>query len=139
MKKGLQWKLILTLVVLAGCIFVAYPIQKKIKLGLDLKGGIHLVLQVITEDAVNVETDQEIVRLQDLFKKNSITFTTIAKERPGRFAVQGINPDQEGKTRELFDQYLRDWDYSFVGSSATVLFEGARSPIPQRPGRQSGR
>ncbi len=120
MKKGLQWKLILTLVVLAGCIFVSYPIQKKIKLGLDLKGGIHLVLQVITEDAVNVETDQEIVRLQDLFKKNSITFTTMAKERPGRFAVQGINPDQEGKTRELFDQYLRDWDYSFVGNSATV-------------------
>jgi preprotein translocase subunit SecD len=119
MRKGLQWKLLLALAVLVASLVIAYPIQKKIKLGLDLKGGIHLVLQVMTEDAINMETDLEIVRLQELLKKNNITFTTIAKDKPGRFTVQGVNPDQEGKTRDIFDQYSRDWDYIFISNKAS--------------------
>ncbi len=120
MKKGLQWKVILTLAVIIGAIVISYPVQKKIKLGLDLRGGIHLVLQVLTEDAINVETDQEIVRLQDLLKKDNLSFTAVTKDRPGRFMVQGVNPDQEGKTREVFDQYFRDWDYSFTANTAVL-------------------
>ncbi len=75
MKKALRWKIVLTLAVLIVSLIVAWPIQDKIKLGLDLKGGIHLVMQIITQDAVKMETDQEILRLQDLFKKNNIAFT----------------------------------------------------------------
>ncbi|MCJ7486072.1 MAG: protein translocase subunit SecD, partial [Candidatus Aminicenantes bacterium] len=75
MKKNLQWKAVLTLAVIAGAIILAYPFNdKKIKRGLDLKGGIHLVLQVITDDSINMETDLEISRLEDLLKKNAITF-----------------------------------------------------------------
>jgi preprotein translocase subunit SecD len=119
MKKGLRWKVILVLGITALAIFLAYPPSQKIKRGLDLKGGIHLVLQVVSEDAINVETDLEIARFQELFKKNSITFETAIKERPGRFSLQGVNPDQEGKTRDLVDQYARDWDYTFVGAKVT--------------------
>ena len=123
MRKGLQWKLILTLAVLGLSIFLAYPPKDKIKLGLDLKGGIHLVLQVITEDAINVETDQEIIRFQELFKKNAITFQAAAKDRPGRFAFTGTSAGQEGKTRDLIDQYTRDWDYSFTGDRLTFTIK----------------
>lgn len=118
MKKVLRWKIIAVLGVIALSIFLAYPPKDKIKLGLDLKGGIHLVLQVVTEDAVNVETDLEIARFQELFKKNSFTFQTAVKEKPGRFTLQGINPDQEGKIRDLVDQYARDWDNTFIGDKA---------------------
>jgi preprotein translocase subunit SecD len=123
MRKGLQWKLILTLAVLGLSIFLAYPPKDKIKLGLDLKGGIHLVLQVITEDAINVETDQEIIRFQELFKKNTITFQTATKDRPGRFVFTGTSAGQEGKTRDLIDQYTRDWDYSFTGDRLTFTIK----------------
>jgi preprotein translocase subunit SecD len=116
MKSALRWKVILTLAVTALAIFLAYPPKKKIKLGLDLKGGIHLVLQVMTEDAINAETDQEIARFQELFKKNSITFASASKEKPGHFFFTGTSPDQEGKTRDLVDRYTQDWDYSFVGN-----------------------
>lgn len=120
MKKGLRWKILLTVVILIGAIVISYPIKEKIKLGLDLKGGIHLVMQVITDDAVTMETDQEILRLQELFKKNSITYTSMTKEAPGRFTIQGTTPDQEVKVKDQLDQYLRDWDYLFAGTSATV-------------------
>jgi preprotein translocase subunit SecD len=124
MKKNLQWKVALVLVVIAGSIFLAYPFNdKKIKRGLDLKGGIHLVLKVLTDDSINMETDQEVARLEELLKKNSVTFQKITKEGLGRIAVQGALADQESKTRDLFDEYTRDWDYSFTGDRANLTLK----------------
>jgi preprotein translocase subunit SecD len=121
MKKNLQWKVVLTLVVIAGAFLLAYPFNDaKIKRGLDLKGGIHLALQVMTDDSINIETDQEISRLEELLKKNSITFQKVTKEGLGRIAVQGVMADQEGKTRDLFDEYSRDWEYGFSGDRANL-------------------
>jgi preprotein translocase subunit SecD len=122
MKKGLRWKLIATLAVLVLAIVVSYPITQKIKLGLDLKGGIHLVLQVMTDDAVNMETDQEILRLQETFKKNNLTYASMIRVGPGKFTVQGINLDQEGQVRDQLDT-LRDWDYSISGTTATATYK----------------
>ena len=124
MKKNLQWKVILTLAVIAGAIILAYPFNDtKIKRGLDLKGGIHLVLQVITDDSINMETDQEISRLEELLKKNAVTFQKVTKEGLGRIAVQGVLANEEGKTRDMFDQYSRDWDYSFTGDRANLTLK----------------
>jgi preprotein translocase subunit SecD len=121
MKKNLQWKVVLSLIVIGLAIFLAYPFNDtKIKRGLDLKGGIHLVLQVMTDDSINMETDQEIGRLEELLKKNNITFQKVTKEGLGRIAVQGALADQEQKTRDLFDEYSRDWDYSFTGDRANL-------------------
>jgi preprotein translocase subunit SecD len=121
MKKNLQWKVVLALVVIGGAIFLAYPYNdQKIKRGLDLKGGIHLVLQVMTDDSINIETDQEIARLEELLKKNSITFDKVTKAGLGRISVAGTLADQEGKTRDLFDEYTRDWEYTFTGDRASL-------------------
>jgi len=124
MQKGLRWKIILVLAVLVLAVVVSYPITKKIKLGLDLRGGIHLVLQVMTDDAVNMETDQEILRLQELLKKNNVTVGSMARIAPGRFQIQGLNPEQEGQVRDQLD-LMRDWDYSLSGTAATVTYKTA--------------
>ncbi len=124
MKKNLQWKVILTVAVIAGAIILAYPFNdKKIKRGLDLKGGIHLVLQVITDDSINMETDQEVSRLEELLKKNTITFQKVTKEGLGRITVQGTLANEESKTRDMFDQYSRDWEYSFTGDRANLTLK----------------
>ena len=124
MRKNLQWKVVLVLAVVALAIFLAYPFDDtKIKRGLDLKGGIHLVLQVITDDSINMETDQEVARLEELLKKNSIAFQKVTKEGLGRIAVQGALADQEGKTRDLFDEYARDWDHGFSGDRANLALK----------------
>ena len=139
MKKNLQWKVVLTVAVIALAIFLAFPYNDtKIKRGLDLKGGIHLTLQVITDDSINIETDQEIGRLEELFKKNSITFTKATKEGLGRISVQGVLADQEGKTRDLFDEYSRDWDYTFAGDRANLTLKPLVIQLPPRPVGQPG-
>jgi preprotein translocase subunit SecD len=120
MRKGLQWKVILVLAVVALSIYLAYP-PKKIPLGLDLQGGIHLVLQVVSDDALNIETDQEIARLQEQLKKKDIGFTAVIKGKEvGQISVQGVNPDHEGKLRDLLDDMFRDWDYTLIGEMASL-------------------
>jgi len=124
MKKNLQWKAVLVLAVIAGALFLAYPFNDtKIRRGLDLKGGIHLVLQVITDDSINIETDQEIARLEELLKKNSITFQKVTKDGLGRIGIQGVLADDEVKTRDMLDEYARDWDYGFAGDRATLTLK----------------
>ena len=124
MKKNLQWKVVLVLAVIAGAIFLAYPFNDaKIRRGLDLKGGIHLVLQVITDDSINIETDQEIARLEELLKKNSIAYQKVTKEGLGRIAIQGVLADEEAKTRDTLDEYARDWDYGFSGDRANLTLK----------------
>ncbi len=63
-----RWGLILGVTVLA--VYFMLPPDKRIHLGLDLKGGIHLVLQVHTEDAVRAEVDDAMERVRgDLTEK----------------------------------------------------------------------
>ena len=120
MKKGLQWKLILTLAVMALSIFLFIPPKDKIKLGLDLKGGIHLVLQVMTEDAITIETDTEIARLQEQLKKKNITFKAMVKGDAGNFTVQGLGADQEADLKSVLDESFQEWDYSFLGETVSL-------------------
>jgi len=78
--QNLRWKIITIVVVFV--VFAAvgvYPIiaarygihspgwlmDKQLKLGLDLKGGVHLVLRVQTDDALKALTDSESERLRE--------------------------------------------------------------------------
>jgi preprotein translocase subunit SecD len=127
MKKNLQWKIILVVAVIALCLFLAYPPGKKIQYGLDLQGGMHLVLQVVTDDAINTETDQEIIRLQDLMKREDINYSSITKsdDRIGRFTLQGFDATKEREVRDLMDEYFKEWDSSVTGSNATLTMKSS--------------
>src|SRR5262245_18956759 len=91
--QNLRWKLItITVVLVAFSAVGLYPIvaawpgvnkpsllmEKQLKLGLDLKGGVHLVLRVNTDDALRIETETEMERLRDELGKRSVTFTSLS-------------------------------------------------------------
>ena len=48
MRKNLRWKMLTILAVAAAAAFAVYPPEDQVRLGLDLRGGVHLVLQVQT-------------------------------------------------------------------------------------------
>src|ERR1700739_2323361 len=58
--------------------------QNNIRLGLDLKGGSHLVLQVQVQDAVKANADQTMDRLKDDLKKQSVSWTSMDRNDPQR-------------------------------------------------------
>ena len=126
MKKNLRWKVILVLAVVALTLYLSFPPGEKIQLGLDLSGGVHLVLQVMTDDALNHETDQVILRLQEEMDKELITYEAMSKDenRVGRFTIQQFESGKEGQIRDLVDDYVGGtWDLSFSRNNATLAMK----------------
>src|SRR5260370_17878750 len=59
-------------------------IKDRIHLGLDLKGGTHLVLEVHVAEAVGSTTDRDVARIEDAFQKAGILGATVGKTDPAR-------------------------------------------------------
>ena len=72
----------------------------QLKLGLDLKGGVHLVLRVQTDDALEVETETAMEVLREALRTAEITTTSIQTTSPVEFRVEGLSPEQEPGFRQ---------------------------------------
>ncbi|MGH9555840.1 MAG: protein translocase subunit SecD, partial [Terriglobales bacterium] len=57
-------------------------IQQRIKLGLDLRGGTHLILQVVVNDAVRAESERVVERLKDERPKAKVNYREITIPKP---------------------------------------------------------
>ncbi len=93
MNKNLQWKVGLILAVIALAVVGFYPPQQKINLGLDLKGGVHLVLRVQTDDALKLETETTVERLRDALTRGSVQTTKLEVTSGTQFVAEGIQND----------------------------------------------
>src|SRR5215208_1098087 len=93
MTKNVRWRVALTLVVIALAVWAFYPPDKKINLGLDLKGGVHLVLRVDTDDALQAETETTVERLRDTLTRGGVQFTALNITAPDTFRVEGVQDD----------------------------------------------
>ncbi|HEY2932585.1 MAG TPA: protein translocase subunit SecD [Acidobacteriota bacterium] len=113
------YRLLVTLAVLAASVFFFHPIKKKISLGLDLQGGIHLVLQVITRDALEAEVHQTVDYLNSEIKNKSLLGAT-ATVSDLDIIVSGVPRDKDQAMREIFDrnvaaQFTYQSDYQASG------------------------
>ena len=91
-----------------------------IRLGLDLKGGTHLVLQVHVDEAVTSATDRDVARLKAAFQEAGIT-ASVGKTDPAHpetIVVTGIPPAKVSDARTV----LQGNDYSIYDVS--VLADG---------------
>ncbi|MFN8062070.1 MAG: protein translocase subunit SecD [Vicinamibacterales bacterium] len=104
--KNLNWKLLGILAVVALAVFAFYPPQQKVKLGLDLKGGVHLILRVQTDDALKLETDLAGERLREDLVKRNVTIGAIATDAATRFRVDGVQQAQDADFRKAADELV---------------------------------
>jgi len=93
MMKDVRWRLTLTALVIGLAVWAFYPPDQKINLGLDLKGGVHLVLRVHTDDALRAEAETTSERLRDALTRAGIQHTAVEVTAPGEFRVTGIQDD----------------------------------------------
>ncbi|HEX9366875.1 MAG TPA: protein translocase subunit SecD [Vicinamibacterales bacterium] len=118
MYKNLRWKVLTILTVFV--VFFAtgvYPLladhyhwpcpswlmAKELKLGLDLKGGVHLVLKVNTDDALKSTSTATSEQLRESLKNLGIVPTAINVTAPGTFRVEGVPPDRDAQFRQASD------------------------------------
>lgn len=113
MAKNLRWKLLVIAAVIGVSIWAFYPPEQKVRLGLDLKGGVHLVLRVQTDDALRLETETTVERLREQLRTQNITVGNITPASITSFSVEGVPADQD----QAFRQALTDVELVFNRSS----------------------
>lgn len=100
-------------------------LSRNIKLGLDLRGGSHLVLQVQVQDAFIAEAQQVIERLKDELAKAQISYASIDHTEPKTLAdadkveinIKGVPLDKTGQFRSIVVERFPQWN--LVAVSAT--------------------
>ena len=65
--------------------------KERIHLGLDLRGGMHLILQVVTDDAVNIETDLAVERLKEDLRNRQVAFSEVRKRDVKSIEIRDVD------------------------------------------------
>lgn len=95
-------------------------VHERIRLGLDLRGGTHLVLQVQVEDAVNITSDQALERFRDELKAKNIPYADIQKTDSTHILIKGIPQERSADVQTLANEQFSDWDLVRVPGDATA-------------------
>ncbi|KAF0239588.1 MAG: preprotein translocase subunit SecD [bacterium] len=91
-----------------------------IKLGLDLKGGTHLVMQVETDEVIKKFTDNNARQAEETLKKANIPLKAVTSPASGQVIVELTDAGryEDAKTK-VQNEFGPEWEFSKSG--ATVL------------------
>jgi preprotein translocase subunit SecD len=119
MIQSLQWRIVLIVAVLAASLFLVYPSigrvpqwwakylpSNPVRLGLDLQGGLYLVLEVEKEKAVEAVVDQAVSETSALMKEPDVRvrYNDVLRTSPTSLTVYLKDPEQE----PIFDAKVLD-------------------------------
>lgn len=121
MERSLKWRGLLVLVVTVIALLYLLPtfvsnlpdswpktFSKKIALGLDLQGGMHLDMEVRTDKAI----ENEVIRIKDdigrLLKKEKIWAPSIRKTENNDIVIRFLSPDFRSRGLDLIRKQYRD-------------------------------
>ncbi len=110
MQKNLKWKLLMILAVMVVCAYwfispreKGAPLLSRLNLGLDLKGGIHLVLQVVTDDAINQDLLQDAGRITQELKDKNIPVASAKKGNGYTVEIAGVDSAKDSEVRQFLE------------------------------------
>ena len=123
MNSQIRWKFILILIVILICLYgllglptfptslaqVKANLADRIKLGLDLKGGSHLVLQVQVDEAIGQRCDQAVDQLTKQVHEKNIIVGDIRRVDDTHIEVDNVDTNTSGAFRDLIATQFTDW------------------------------
>jgi preprotein translocase subunit SecD len=131
-----MWRAAVILVVVLLCVYgiIGLPksltdlkanVQKNIRLGLDLRGGSHMILQVQVQDAMKVEADQTMERLKEETRKAGIDYAAMDRNDPASIKdadsiqvnVHGVPATKSGDFRRIVSERFATWVLMPVSST----------------------
>jgi preprotein translocase subunit SecD len=138
MNKNSLWKLALIVAVLLACLYGIFGIPQsfsgqglltamtnRIHLGLDLRGGTHLILQVQVNDAVNIDSDNAVEILKEQLNKSKISFSDISKpdpqSNPDRIVLKGIPTEGRQNLLDIVNERLQEYSLSSGAENTYAL------------------
>ena len=128
MNRNIQWKLLAIIAVAGLSVWAMYPPQEKIRLGLDLEGGVHMVLRVQTDDALQVESETAAEQLNEQLELQGITVTSAVAVDPTTIRIEGVPQERDAEFRGIADDQLSaSYDRDVAG--AGIYTYRMRAPV----------
>jgi preprotein translocase subunit SecD len=94
----------------------------KIRLGLDLRGGMHLVLQVVVDDALNATIDDAVQTTRDQASRKGIAVSGVHRVSTTVFSVDGVEPARVKDLRDILKDFFREgWDIREAGEGKFLV------------------
>jgi preprotein translocase subunit SecD len=121
MHLDLKWRLAISLGLLVLCLVAVYPPAEKIHLGLDLKGGIHMVMRVKTDDAVKAEVDLSQERIRSALGEKGLAPSKISAEGIDGMVLEGVDAARIGEVRDLQARQFPQFSSSIPGPGRLKL------------------
>src|SRR5262249_54472471 len=135
MNPNLKWKALFILAIVLLCLYGLFGLpqfptslaaakqnfSRQIKLGLDLQGGTHMILQVQLQEAVSHYTDQPLDRLTKLLRDKNISYGQIEKKSDTQILVSNLAPENYGAFRDLLSDQFADWDVAPAAGGGYLL------------------
>src|ERR1700740_926082 len=138
MNKNLGWKVIVIVVTLIIFVLGIFGFPKnwsgqgllsamtdRIHLGLDLKGGTHLILQVQVNDAVNADSDRAVERLKEALRTKKINYADISKpdpvNSPDKIVIKGVPPESSSDLRSIVSDRLSEYEAASGAENSWTL------------------
>src|SRR5271156_5773450 len=133
MQKNLTVKTVVIVATILICIFgiIGFPksgaelkanVSKNILLGLDLRGGSQLELQVQVQDAIKAIAQQVVDSLQEERRKGNVDFMTADRNDPKTIAeadsiqvnIHGVNAAKLDAFKNYVKEHYTQWNLSPV-------------------------
>jgi preprotein translocase subunit SecD len=136
MNPNLKWKAISILAIVVLCLYFIFGLPnfptsfatlknnfaQQIKLGLDLQGGTHLILQVQVQEAIAQETDQTVERITTQMRAKNIRYDEVRRVDDTHIIVRNVPADQLSQFRDLVhDQFETNWELGSAPGEANAI------------------
>lgn len=123
MNSQLRWKFIFIATIILVCVYGLLGVPQfptsfgqarqnfanRIQLGLDLRGGSHLVLQVHVDEAIGQRCDQAIDDLRKALHEKNVIIGDIQRLSDTQFLVKDVSPITSGSFHDIVQQQFTDW------------------------------
>ncbi len=122
MDKNMQWKVAVILLSVLAAIYFLSPVQgHKINKGLDLQGGMHLILGVETEEAVDATLDRMVDEFQDVLGDRGIDYIFVDRA-DDTLEVETLDTSGVNDIEQLIErEYSGVLNVDTAGSNRLVL------------------
>src|SRR5687767_15818420 len=105
MRRNLWVRIGLVAAVVLVSLWFLYPPKSAINLGLDLQGGIHLVLGVETAKAIASQTDRTAEDIKHALERKGVGIKRIARDTESTFTVELASPQTWNDALTLVNQF----------------------------------
>lgn len=133
MSKNLRNRFLIIFGVIAASLFFTFPLEKRINLGLDLKGGMHLVLNIETDKLPDNAKSDAVLRAMEILRNRidsmGVGETVVQRQGENQVIVQLPGITDRAKALDIVGR-VAHLEFKMVNAEPTKLRDAIAGNVP---------